>query len=108
MNPWIYLLAAGCFEIGFTTFMKLSDGFSKWFYTACFAICAILSFVLLNKATTAIPLGTAYAIWTGLGAFGTALVGIIFFKDAPDFWRIFFLSTLILSIVGLKFVSYSA
>ena len=105
MNPWIYLLLAGCFEVGFTTFMKLSNGFSRIPYTVAFAVCAILSFALLNKATTAIPLGTAYAVWTGLGAFGTALVGILFFKDPADTWRLVFLVTLIGSIIGLKFVS---
>lgn len=96
---------AGCFEVGFTTFMKLSDGFSKWPYTIAFIVCAILSFALLNKAITAIPLGTAYAVWTGLGAFGTAIVGIAIFKDSADAWRVFFLVTLIASIIGLKFVS---
>jgi quaternary ammonium compound-resistance protein SugE len=105
MNPWIYLFLAGCFEIGFTTFMKLSDGFSRWPSTVAFCACAILSFGLLNKSVTAIPLGTAYAVWTGLGAFGTAIVGIALFKDSADGWRIFFLATLIVSIMGLKFVS---
>lgn len=99
------LILAGCFEIGFTTFMKLSAGFTKWPYVVAFAVCAILSFGLLNKATTTIPLGTAYAVWTGLGAFGTAMVGILFFKDSTDTWRLIFLTTLIASIIGLKFVS---
>lgn len=105
MNPWVWLILAGCFEIGFTTFMKLSNGFSRIPYTVGFAVCAILSFVLLNKATTAIPLGTAYAVWTGVGAFGTAVVGIVFFKDPADTWRLVFLTTLIGSIIGLKVVS---
>jgi quaternary ammonium compound-resistance protein SugE len=61
--------------------------------------------LLLIKATQTIPIGTAYAVWTGIGAVGTVLVGIIFFKDPANFWRIFFISTLIFSIVGLKFVS---
>jgi len=107
MSAWLILILAGFFEIGFTTFMKLSAGFSKWPYTVAFAVCAILSFVLLNRATLQISLGTAYAVWTGLGAFGTAIVGIAFFKDASDFWRIFFLTTLIVSIIGLKFVAPS-
>lgn len=105
MSGWVALFLAGCFEIGFTTFMKLSENFSKMHYTAIFVACAILSFALLNRATLTIPLGTAYAVWTGIGAFGTALVGIAFFKDSADFWRIFFLATLIVSIIGLKFVS---
>jgi quaternary ammonium compound-resistance protein SugE len=60
---------------------------------------------LLVKATQELPLGTAYAVWTGIGAVGTVLVGIFVFKEPADFWRIFFISTLIFSIVGLKFVS---
>lgn len=105
MSPWVYLILAGCFEVGFTTFMKLSDGFSKWPHTVAFVVCAILSFGLLNKSVSVIPLGTAYAVWTGLGAFGTAIIGITFFKDSSDAWRVFFLGTLIVSIIGLKFVS---
>lgn len=87
--------------------MKLSEGFSKWPYTVAFAICAILSFVLLNKSVSVIPLGTAYAVWTGIGAFGTAVVGIVFFRDSTDWVRVFFLSTLIFSIMGLKFLAPS-
>jgi quaternary ammonium compound-resistance protein SugE len=105
MLYWLLLILAGIFEIGFTTFMKLSEGFTRWPYIIGFAVCAILSFGLLNKTLTVIPLGTAYAIWTGMGAFGTALVGILFFKESSDFWRIFFLFTLIASIIGLKVVS---
>ena len=105
MNPWVTLVLAGCFEVGFTTFMKLSEGFTKWPYLIGFAVCALSSFGLLTKSTASIPLGTAYAVWTGLGAFGTALVGIIFFKDSTDTWRLVFLTTLIGSIIGLKFLS---
>jgi quaternary ammonium compound-resistance protein SugE len=60
----------------------------------------------LIKATQSLPLGTAYVVWTGIGAIGTVLVGILFFKDPVHFWRIFFLMTLIGSIVGLKMVSH--
>lgn len=61
--------------------------------------------LLLYKATQALPIGTAYAVWTGVGAVGTVIIGTILFKEPADFWRIFFLSTLIASIIGLKFVS---
>jgi quaternary ammonium compound-resistance protein SugE len=105
LNPWIYLLAAGACEIGFTSFMKLSNGFENWTYNVCFALCALLSFGLLNLSTRDLSLGTAYAVWTGLGAFGTAAVGMLFFKDPTTFWRLAFLTTLIGSIIGLKFVS---
>ncbi len=64
-----------------------------------------ISFWLLSLSMKTIPLGTAYAVWTGIGAFGTALVGIFFFNDPSSFWRMFFLLTLVASIVGLKLVS---
>jgi quaternary ammonium compound-resistance protein SugE len=60
---------------------------------------------LLYRATQTLPMGTAYAVWTGIGAVGTVIVGIIFFKEPADFWRLFFIFTLIASIIGLKFVS---
>ncbi len=85
--------------------MKLSNGFTKPLPTVGFAVCAILSFVLLNKATTTVPLGTAYAVWTGIGALGTAVVGIYAFNDPANPARVAFLLLLIGSIIGLKFVS---
>jgi len=105
LNPWVYLLAAGFAEMGFTSFMKLSNGFQRWPYDVLFAICALLSFGLLNLSTRSLSLGTAYAVWTGMGAFGTAIVGILFFGDPMGVGRLFFLATLIGSIIGLKFVS---
>jgi len=105
LNPWIYLVAAGVFEMGFTSFMKLSNGFQRWGYNVVFAICALLSFGLLNVSTRELSLGTAYAVWTGIGAFGTAVVGILFFGDPATFWRLLFLTTLIGSLIGLKYVS---
>ena len=105
LNPWVYLLAAGVAEMGFTTFMKLSNGFQHWTFNVCFAICALASFGLLNLSTRNLSLGTAYAVWTGIGAFGTAVVGILLFGDPATLWRLFFLTTLIASIIGLRFVS---
>lgn len=102
---WLFLLLAGVCEVGFTTALKLSEGFSKWTYTIIFLLFASASFLLLAKAAQTIPIGTAYAVWTGIGAFGTAVVGILFFKESADFWRIFFLVMLIGSIIGLKLVS---
>ena len=64
-----------------------------------------LSMVLLIKAIQTLPIGTAYAVWTGIGAVGTVLVGILVFKDPTNFWRLFFMSTLIISVIGLKFVA---
>ena len=102
---WIFLIVAGIFEIGFTTFMKLSEGFTRIPYIGCFAVFAMLSFFCLNKSLVGVPLGTAYAVWTGIGAFGTAIVGIIFFNEPTDIFRILMLTTLIGSVIGLKFAS---
>ena len=105
LNPWVYLVVAGCCEMGFTAFMKLSNGFKNWGYNVAFAICALASFGLLNLSTRELSLGTAYAVWTGLGAFGTAAIGMMFFGDPTTLWRVAFLTTLIGSITGLKLVS---
>ena len=105
---WILLIIAGFFEVGFTTCLakaKESSGSSSRFWLFGFFICVSLSIYLLYTATQVLPLGTAYAVWTGIGAAGTALIGILFFKEPMHMWRLFFLSTLILSIIGLKYVS---
>lgn len=102
--PWVYLVFAGLFEIGFTTCMKLSNGFTRLGPSLAFLFFAVGSFVLLARATTVIPLGTGYAVWTGIGAFGTAVIGIVFFRDPATLGRIFFLALLIGSIIGLKLV----
>ncbi|HUR53547.1 MAG TPA: multidrug efflux SMR transporter, partial [Gemmataceae bacterium] len=80
---WVYLLLAGCFECAFTTCLKLSDGLTKIGWSIAFVLLSIVSFGLLTLATAGdrISMGTAYAVWTGIGAFGTAAIGIIWFKD---------------------------
>ena len=105
---WIILIIAGLFEVGFAACLgkaKESSGSTSWFWYAGFLVCLSISMALLIKATKEIPIGSAYAVWTGVGAVGSVLVGVIVFKEPATFWRIFFLSTLIMSIVGLKFVS---
>lgn len=102
---WLILVIAGMFEVGFTTCLKLSNNFTNFKWSAAFFICITMSFVLLNKAIQTIPIGTAYAVWTGIGAVGTVLMGIFFFKESTDFWRIFFIFLLIGSIIGLKAVA---
>ncbi len=104
---WIYLLLAGICEIGFTTCIKLSENFSRLQPTIGFLSLAFFSFIALSASLRSIPLGTAYAVWTGIGAFGTALIGIFFFGESADLWRVFFLLCLIGSIIGLKVVSSS-
>jgi quaternary ammonium compound-resistance protein SugE len=102
---WVILIIAGLFEVGFTTCLKLSNNFTKLGWSIGFFISISLSFFLLNKASQTIPIGTAYSVWTGIGAVGTAIVGIILFREPSDFWRLFFITTLIASIAGLKFIS---
>jgi len=102
---WLTLIAAGLFECAFTTCLKLSEGLTKAGWSLAFVLLSIVSFGLLTLAAQKISLGTAYAVWTGIGAFGTALVGIIWFKDPATFWRIVFLCGLIGCLIGLKLVS---
>jgi quaternary ammonium compound-resistance protein SugE len=103
MNGWVYLILAGVFEMGFTTCMRLSDGFRRWEYIVVFAICAICSFGLLTLATRTISLGIAYAVWTGMGAAGTLVLSRLFFKDSLSSVQIGFVLLIILSVVGLKY-----
>jgi len=105
---WIILIIAGLFEVGFTSCLakaKATTGTTSAWWLAGFFISLTLSMYLLYRATQTLPLGTAYAVWTGIGAVGTVLMGIFFFKEPSDFWRIFFIATLIGSIIGLKAVS---
>lgn len=105
---WLLLIIAGLFEIGFTTCLakaKESSGTTATIWFTGFLLSLGISMILLYKASQSLPLGTAYAVWTGIGAVGTVIIGIIFFREPADFWRIFFITTLIASIVGLKLVS---
>jgi quaternary ammonium compound-resistance protein SugE len=105
---WIILIVAGLFEVGFAFClgkMKETQGTEMYWWLSGFLIALTISMLLLMKATQTLPIGTAYAVWTGVGAVGTVLVGILVFKDPATFWRLFFITTLIGSIVGLKFVS---
>jgi len=99
---WALLVLAGLFEIGFASTLKLTDGFTKLWPTLIFTVCIVLSFLLLNKALKDIPIGTAYAVWTGIGAAGTAIIGILVYKEPATALRLFFIATLIGSIIGLK------
>lgn len=106
---WIYLIVAGLFEIAFTSCMgkiKETTGSEMLFWISGFIFSVVVSMALLIKATQTLPIGTAYAVWTGIGAVGTVLVGIFIFKDPATFWRVFFIFTLIGSIIGLKLVSH--
>ncbi len=105
---WIILIVAGLCETGFAFCLgkaKEASGMNAAYWYLGFIIFLTISMILLVKAVQTLPVGTAYAVWTGIGAVGTVIVGIIFFREPAEFWRLFFLTTLILSIVGLKFVS---
>ena len=105
---WLILIVAGLFEIGFATCLaraRETTGATSTAWLIGFLICLSLSMLLLYKATQTLPIGTAYAVWTGIGAAGTAIIGIFFFREPAEFWRLFFIVTLIISIVGLKAVS---
>lgn len=102
---WLTLLVAGLFEIGFTTAFRFTEGFTKPWPSVIFVICAGLSLFLLERATQTIPLGTAYAVWTGIGAAGTVLLGVLYFGESLNGLRMFFLATLIISVIGLKLFS---
>lgn len=105
---WIFLLIAGLLEIGFSISlakMKGASGLLFGGWAAAFIFFLFASLWLMYKAIETIPVGTAYAVWTGIGSVGTVIVGILFFKEPADFWRLFFISTLILSLIGLKLVS---
>jgi len=105
---WLILVLAGLFEVGFTTCLtkaKETSGTAYLLWLLGFIISVSLSMWLLYKATQTLPMGTAYAVWTGIGAAGTAIIGILFFKEPATLWRVFFITTLIGSIIGLKYVS---
>lgn len=106
---WIILIIAGLFEVAFASCLgkvkETSGSESVWWFVG-FLVSLTISMLLLIKATQTLPIGTAYAVWTGIGAVGTVLMGILVFKDPASFWRIFFIVTLIGSIIGLKAVSH--
>ena len=106
---WILLVIAGLFEVGFASCLgkaRTVTGNESLYWYGGFLLCLTASMLLLIKATQTLPIGTAYAVWTGIGAVGTALIGIFLFKEPADFWRLFFLFLLIGSIAGLKAVSH--
>lgn len=106
---WIILIIAGLFEVGFASCLgkvKETSGNEMYWWFGGFLACLTISMLLLIKATETLPIGTAYAVWTGIGAVGTVLIGILIFKDPVSFWRIFFICTLIGSVIGLKAVSH--
>lgn len=102
---WLYLLLAGVFEIGFTTALRYLGWPLRLMPFAAFLVFSTASFVCLVAAMRTIPIGTAYAVWTGIGAAGTVIVGIGWYGEPTTTLRLLFLTSLVASIVGLKLVS---
>jgi quaternary ammonium compound-resistance protein SugE len=106
--PWLTLIIAGLFEVGFATCLgkaKEATGSAATLWLVGFGVCLAISMLLLYKSVQVLPVGTCYAVWTGIGAAGTVIAGMLLFNEPADFWRLFFITTLICSVVGLKFVS---
>lgn len=103
---WIYLILAGIFEVVWAFALKESKGFTQLWPSVIMIVGMIISFGLLSLALKNIPLGTGYAIWTGIGALGTVIVGIIFLNEGASLLKIVFAALLIISLVGLKFTTH--
>jgi quaternary ammonium compound-resistance protein SugE len=102
---WIYLLLAGVFEIGFAIGLKYTEGFTRLWPSAVTILAAAVSLWLLTQALRTIPIGTAYAVWTGIGAVGVATLGIVLFSDSASPARLACIALIIAGVVGLKLVS---
>lgn len=102
---WLYLVIAGIFEVVWAIGLKFSHGFTKLYPSIITIIGMIISFYLLALATKTLPIGTAYAIWTGIGALGTVILGIVFFNEPLNIVRLFFVLLILVGIIGLKITS---
>jgi quaternary ammonium compound-resistance protein SugE len=104
-KSWMLLIIAGCFECLWAVGLKYTEGFTKILPSIFTIMTLAISMVLLAKATRELPIGTAYAVWVGIGALGAAILGIFLFKEEVTPARIFFLILLLASIIGLKATS---
>ena len=102
---WIYLFIAGLFEVVWAIGLKYSHGFTKLIPSIVTIGGMIISFYLLALATKTLPIGTAYAVWTGIGALGTVILGIVFFHEPLNLMRVLFLFLILIGILGLKLTS---
>ena len=99
---WFYLILGGIAEVGFTTTLRYVNGFRNLWATVAFLICVSLSLLFLEIASVSIPLGTAYAVWTGMGAIGTITIGMIWFGEPATFLRGLLIAGIIGCAIGLK------
>lgn len=102
---WVYLIIAGIFEVVWAIALKYSQGFTKLFPTLITFGGMVISFYLLSLATKTLPIGTAYAIWTGIGALGAVILGMFLFNEPVNILRIVFLCLILVGILGLKFTT---
>lgn len=102
---WVYLILAGLLEVVWASTMKLSEGFSKLSYSVVTIVFMVTSFYLLGRALKVIPMSLAYPIWTGIGAIGSVIVGVIFFKDQISINTAFFVLLLLVGMIGIKVTS---
>ncbi len=102
---WTYLFIAGVFEVAWAVGLKYTEGFTRLWPTLGTAAALILSMALLALALRTLPLGTAYAVWTGIGAVGTAIAGVVLFDEPADAWRVACIALIVAGIVGLKLTS---
>lgn len=105
---WLWLVLAGLLEIGWAVGLKYTDGFSRLWPSVGTALCMVASFALLSLSLKTLPIGTAYAVWTGIGAAGTAVVGMIFLGEPRELARVGCLVLIVAGVVGLKLVSRTA
>ncbi|MBA3927034.1 DMT family transporter [Listeria rustica] len=102
---WIFLLIAGLCEMAFVVMMKLSEGFKKMNYSIYTVLFMIASFFLLSLALKTIPIGTGYAIWTGIGAVGSVVMGMLLFKEKKSALKLLFITLIVAGVIGLKLTS---
>ena len=102
---WIYLIIAGLFEVWWAVELKFSEGFTRILPSILTIVGMILSFYFLSVSLKRLPLGTAYAIWTGIGTIGTVILGIVLFKEPLDIIRIICIILIVSGIIGLKLTS---
>jgi quaternary ammonium compound-resistance protein SugE len=102
---WIFLVSAGIFEIVWASGLKFTEGFSRLGPSVVTILAMIASMFLLSQALKTIPIGTGYAVWTGIGAAGTAIIGIVLFSESAALPRLACIGAIVVGIVGLKFTS---
>ncbi len=102
---WLYLILAGIFEVAFTTALRFTNNFKNLWATVGFLVCVSLSLLFLELSNRSIPLGTAYAIWTGIGATGTVVIGMIWFGEPATIVRGLLILGVVACAIGLKFTS---